>query len=205
MPIESEGGGQGRSLMTVPAGKIAAIVTHLEMLSPPGTADRTIPPGMSVVRLPNPDLERYRILYRAVGEDWLWYSRLAMDDAELASIVRDPAVEVYSLVRENADIGLLELDLRYWPDVELLFFGVVPGAIGTGAAHALMQYAVERAWRDGPKRFWVHTCTLDHPRAVGFYERWGFRAYKREVEVDDDPRLTGVLPRTAAAWCPIVE
>ena len=67
-----------------------------------------------------------------------------------------------------------------------------------------MQFAIDRVWRGGTQRFWVHTCTLDHPRAVRFYEQSGFRAFKREIEVDDDPRLSGILPRGAAAWCPII-
>lgn len=190
----------------VPPGKIAVVVTHLEMLARPEQGvERKPPADFAVARVPNPDVTWYRGLYRAVGEEWLWYSRLAMDDAELAAIIQHPGVEVYRLTRGGSDIGLLELDFRQASDVELVFFGVVADAIGTGAAHALMRFAIDSAWRDGTKRFWVHTCTLDHPRAVGFYERSGFRAFKREIEIDDDPRLTGILPRGAAPWCPIVE
>lgn len=206
MPSEGEGGSQGHSLTDVSTGRIAAVVTHLEMLAPP--ADLSTPAShanLVVERVTMPDTGWYRGIYRAVGENWLWYTRLAMDDAELAATIRQPGIEIYRLAREDADIGLLELDFRFWPDVELVFFGVVADAIGTGAALLLMRYAIERAWRDAPKRFWVHTCTLDHPRALRFYERNGFRAYKREIEIDDDPRLTGVLPRSAAPWYPVIE
>jgi len=206
VPSEGEGGSQGHSLAVVPTGKIAAVVTHLEMLAPPlALSAPAAHANLAVERVAMPDIDWYRGIYRAVGEDWLWYTRLAMDDAELAASIRQPGIEIYRLVRENADVGLLELDLRFRPDVELVFFGVVADAIGTGAAHILMRHAIHRAWRDAPRRFWVHTCTLDHPRALRFYERSGFRAYKREIEIDDDPRLTGVLPRSAAPWYPIVE
>jgi hypothetical protein len=35
--------------------------------------------------------------------------------------------------------------------------------------------------------------------------RSGFMPYDRTVEVLDDPRLTGMLPRTAAPQVPIIE
>lgn len=204
--MPNDGQGSGYRLEDVPAGKIAAIVTHLQMFArPERPAPVRIPPGTAVRRVADPDLDWYRGIYRAVGQEWLWYTRLAWDDARLARVIRDPGVEIYALTQNGDDKGLLELDFRFWPDVELLFFGVVAEAIGNGAAHLLMHHALERAWRDGPRRFWVHTCTLDHPRALSFYERTGFVAYRREVEIDDDPRITGILPRDAASWYPIIE
>ena len=56
----------------------------------------------------------------------------------------------------------------------------------------------------GVRRVWVHTCTLDHPRALSFYLQAGFVAYERAVEVADDPRLTGEAPRTAAPHVPVI-
>ncbi|MFL5217644.1 MAG: GNAT family N-acetyltransferase, partial [Microvirga sp.] len=53
-------------------------------------------------------------------------------------------------------------------------------------------------------RLWVHTCSLDHPRAVAFYLGAGFRPYKRAIEVADDPRLTGDLPRDAEPQVPLI-
>ena len=53
-------------------------------------------------------------------------------------------------------------------------------------------------------RSWLHTCTLDHPQALTFYQRSGFTPYRREVEVADDPRLIGKAPRHAAAHVPII-
>jgi hypothetical protein len=56
-----------------------------------------------------------------------------------------------------------------------------------------------------PPRFWLHTCTFDHPAAVGFYSRYGFKPYMRAIEVSADPRLTGLLPRSAAPQIPLIE
>ena len=65
-----------------------------------------------------------------------------------------------------------------------------------------MAHALQRAWAKGIARVWVHTCTLDHPRALGFYRAAGFTPYKRTVETFDDPRVTGALPADAAPHVP---
>jgi hypothetical protein len=51
----------------------------------------------------------------------------------------------------------------------------------------------------------VHPCTFDHPSAVAFYQRSGFRAFRRQIEVVGDPRIDGTAPRTAGKHAPIVE
>src|SRR5215472_828522 len=106
----------------VPHGKIAAVVTHLEMTSHP--ADARLEGPWTLRRERAPDLAWYRDLYRRVGEDWLWLSRQQLDDAALAAIVRSPLVEIYALVHEGHDEGLLELDFRLAGECEVVFFGV---------------------------------------------------------------------------------
>jgi GNAT superfamily N-acetyltransferase len=94
---------------------------------------------------------------------------------------------------QGRDEGLLELDFREAGTCELAFFGVTQAIQGSGAGRFLMNRAIEYAWRRPISRLWVHTCTLDHPDALAFYLRSGFRAYARRVELADDPRLTGLL------------
>jgi GNAT superfamily N-acetyltransferase len=188
----------------VPAGKIAAVVTHLEMTERP--APRSEPVGAwTLRRVPSPELDWFRDLYRRVGEEWLWFSRLQMADAELAAIIRSPMVEVHALVHEGRDEGLLELDFREAGQCELAFFGVTADLIGGGAGRWLMNRALELAWSRPVSRVWVHTCTLDHPSALAFYQRSGFRPFRRQVEIADDPRLDGTAPRSAAKHVPIIE
>jgi GNAT superfamily N-acetyltransferase len=188
----------------VAPGKIAAVVTHLEMTRPP--QPRSAPDGKWNLRhVENPDLDWYRDLHRRVGEEWLWFSRLQMSDDALAAIIREPQVEVCALVHDGRDEGLLELDFRSAGECELVYFGVTGELIGTGAARFLMNRAIERAWSQPIRRFWVHTCTFDHPSAVAFYQRSGFTAFRRQIEIADDPRLSGASPRSAAGHIPIIE
>jgi GNAT superfamily N-acetyltransferase len=135
----------------------------------------------------------------------LWFSRLVMPDGELAAILRSPGVEVYALTAAGRDEGLLELDFREAGQCELAFYGLTDAVQGQGAGRWLMNRALENAWSRPILRLWVHTCTLDHPDALPFYLRSGFRPYARRVEVADDPRLTGLAPRGSAKHVPIVE
>jgi len=190
----------------VPAGKIANVVTCLEMLEkPPAKPSRPAPAAMTIERLEHPDLCEYRALFRAIGEEWMWFSRLVMPDAELRAILSNPDVHVYALTEGGRRIGLLELDFRTERECELAFFGLVPDAIGQGAGRILMDAAIDKAWAKPIRRFWVHTCHFDHPGALSFYQRSGFTPYAFMVEVTDDPRLTGKLRRDAARHVPLIE
>ena len=69
---------------------------------------------------------------------------------------------------------MLELDFRVEGTCELSYFGLVPELTGKGNGGWLMARALGLAWRKSVARVWVHTCTLDHPAALGFYRRHGF-------------------------------
>jgi GNAT superfamily N-acetyltransferase len=139
-------------------------------------------------------VSRYAAIYRELGERWLWASRLKLSTSELAGIIADPQVHAVAFVLDGQDRGLLEIDFRQPGEAELAFFGLTDEAVGGGHGRWLMEQALEIAWSHPIRRFWVHTCNFDHPAALGFYRRSGFAPYKLAVEVEADPRLTGVFP-----------
>jgi GNAT superfamily N-acetyltransferase len=188
----------------VPNGKIAAVVTHLEMTQPQPVSED--PPGAwSLRRVENPGIDWFRELYVRIGGEWLWFSRVRMSDAALAERIQSPLVEVHALVDGGRDEGLLELDFRKPEACEISMFGVTARLIGSGAARFLINRALELAWSREARRVWLHTCTFDHPSALAFYQRSGFRPFRRQIEVADDPRLDGTAARSAARHVPIIE
>jgi GNAT superfamily N-acetyltransferase len=189
----------------VPEGKLASVVTCLDMLARPALGAERADTPWRLRHVPQANPDWYRELFRRIGIDWLWTSRLVIPEADLAAILSNPAVEIHALAWEGRDEGLLELDFREPGQCELAFFGISQALLGRGAGRWLMNRALERAWARPIERFWVHTCTLDHPDALGFYRRSGFNPYERRVEVMDDPRLAGLAPRTAASHVPIIE
>jgi GNAT superfamily N-acetyltransferase len=189
----------------LPAGWVAEVVTYLEMNEAPPPRSEAAAGGMTVQRV-RPDVQGFRERFRRVGESWLWASRLRLDDGALTVILAADGIEIYDLMIGPDTIGLLELDFSQVGACELTFFGVVPEAIGIGAGRFLMNRAIERAWSRAPRigRFWVHTCTNDHPDALAFYIRSGFVPYARGVECYPDPRLEGLLAREAAPQIPVI-
>jgi GNAT superfamily N-acetyltransferase len=190
----------------VPHGNVAFVVTHLEMHEKPRPKPAPLGPrAFELVRVPNPDIDEARALFRRIGENWLWFSRLRKPEDELAKTFSDPAYEVYHARQRSGVIGLVELDLRVEGEVEIAFFGLVPEATGSGAGKWLMNQALAKAWRPGVNRVWLHTCTGDHPAALPFYIRAGFTPFKRAIEIAPDPRLDGTLPRAAGQHVPLIE
>lgn len=189
-------------LHDVPPGKVAMVVTHLEMRAQAPLRGASLPDGITF-RQVEADVAWFRDLFDRVGGTWLWYGREAMADDALAAILSDPKVVHYTLQRDGRDEALLELDFREDGDCELAYFGLTSALIGTGAGGYLMDRAIDLAWAAPISRLHVHTCTFDSPQALGFYVRSGFTPYKQQVEIDDDPRLTGVVPEGSAAQIPV--
>ena len=192
------------TMSSVPSGQVATIVTSLEMRARPRL--RPSPPSdLRLARWPAPALAKYRALFRRVGEPWLWFSRLVMADVAVVAIISDPKVSVFAVEdRAGIEVGLLELDFREAGQCEIAYFGLVPELAGRGHGRWLMAQALALAWTKEVERVWVHTCTLDHPSALGFYRAQGFEPFARAVETFPDPRLTGHLPRDAAPQIPVL-
>ena len=68
----------------VAPGHIVNVVTCLEMLERPASlSDTPFPDGITLEAPRRSDLAAYRALFRKIGVDWLWSSRLVMSDEKL--------------------------------------------------------------------------------------------------------------------------
>lgn len=190
---------------TVAPGMLATVVTTLEMRERPRARPAPDSP-LRLVRWSRPEPGPYRALFERVGAPWLWYSRLAMDDATLRAAINRPQTQVHAVVdRAGVEVGLLEFTHPEPDWCALDYFGLVPELAGKGHGRWLMTLAMAMAWRPGVTFVRVHTCTLDHPSALNFYRAQGFVATARAVETFPDPRVAGLLRRTAAPQIPLIE
>lgn len=193
--------GVSHGLTPLPRGHVGAVVTYLAMDAPPAPAPVPDSP-LRLEHMAAVDPDRYRALFRLVGARWLWFSRLAMDDAELLAKVGS----VHAVIGpDGSDAGLIELESRAPELCTIRFLGLVPDLAGRGHGRWLFAETLRLAWAPGVARVEVHTCSLDHPAALPAYLRAGFRAYSRAFESFPDPRLAGLLPRDAAPQLPLVE
>lgn len=188
----------------LPQGRLATLTTYLRAEIPARAAIPSLPMPFRLERLKGADVARYRALFRAVGEPWLWFGHLEKTEAQIAALLDDPAYECYALAG-GRDAGLLSLDFRDKERAWLDYFGLVPGAIGEGLGRGLIRMGFAYAAARKCPALHVHTCTFDHPKALAFYMKNGFMPYERAIECFDDPRIIGLLPREAAPWLPIVE
>ncbi len=173
---------------TVPPGKLKMIVTYLEMIKPPRFKhESTRAENLSIIRSQRPTVGFYRFLYTSVGDDWLWYERNELSDADLEKIIHHPKIRIYVLYVNGTPAGYSELDLRKKDEVELAYFGLIPEFIGRGLGSYFLRWAVDKAWSEEPKRLWVHTCNFDSPHAIATYQKVGF-TYEQEIVLIDDPR-----------------
>ncbi|UAK25141.1 GNAT family N-acetyltransferase [Sphingomonas nostoxanthinifaciens] len=191
-------------LIPVGADQLATVVTTLAMTERP--RPRPLPAApLRLVHWRQPTADAYRALFRRVGQRWLWFSRLLLDDAALCAVIHDPAVAVHAVLdRQGIEVGLLELDFRQSDVCAIAYLALVPELTGRGHGRWLMAHALALGWRAGVTQLSVRTGSLDHPSALGFYRAQGFVPARRHVETFPDPRLLGVLPRDAAPQIPLL-
>lgn len=143
-----------------------------------------------------PDIHQYRKLYRRVGERYLWWERLAMDDQALDAILNASTTALYLLRCGQEQIGFAELHHRVAPGIsDIAFFGLVEGQTDRGRGGRMMEEILAAAWwhSSRPEVVTVNTCTLDHPQALGFYQHRGFRVVRTEQKTIKDPRMISGL------------
>ena len=145
-------------------------------------------PEISIARVPKPSPDLYRTCYRTVGESFHWFDRWDWTDDEIAGHLADPAIQLFVATRRADDALAGWYELRRVAEdasVEIAYFGIVATEFGRGFGKHLLSSAVRDAWALGPRRVWLHTCTLDHPNALPNYLARGFAPYREETyEVD---------------------
>jgi len=197
-----------------PPGCLRVIITYLAMREPPAWAGSAGPAaaaaaapmgGAEAVCVPSRTLSvaAYRLLYNGVGESWLWHERRRMSDTALATVLAEPARELVVLRLNGRPAGYGELDRQLGHTVNLAYFGLFPAAIGQRLGPWLLDRTLACAWSSGAHTVTVNTCTFDHPKALALYLSRGFQPVEHVTRVLIDPRLTGLLPISAAPHIPL--
>lgn len=165
--------------------EIAFTVTYLEMLRRP---DRPRPHALlnhpvSLLRAETPPVHFFRYLYDMVGRDYHWTDMHAWPDKDIAAFVQDKAVALYVIYVSGWPGGFAMLDFRDATVANLAYFGLAPEVHGRGYGNFLLGSTVHMAWDEPIAKLTVNTCSLDHPRALGTYQKWGFEPVRREERV----------------------
>jgi len=149
-----------------------------------GSAEPKVSPVLTRVGTPSPEYSRF--FYRAVGGNWYWVDRIPWTYDQWSEWVQAPGYELWVCTVDGAPAGYFELDRAPDGNVELAYFGLLPGYAGLGLGGWLLTQALRRAWEtQGTTRVWVHTCDLDSPTALANYKARGLRPYETTTEYRD--------------------
>ena len=167
---------------------------HLEMLHPADLRPKRVErPGLRVERVRTPLPEFNKFLHTMVGYPHRWGGRSEWGQDEWTAYVCREALETWVATVEGAPAGYCEMEKSAEGEVEIKNFGLLPAFIGQGLGGHLLTVAMEHAWAPveaggmGATRVWLHTCTHDHPHALGNYTARGFRLCKTEVGPANPP------------------
>lgn len=162
---------------------VSVTTYYLEMTSPAELRPKRSPRTdlvLNQVAPPMPELNRF--FYATVGGAWYWIDRLPWTYADWQRYLDRPELETWMLSVRGVPAGYFELESQPEGNVEIVYFGLLPSFVGQGLGGHLLTATVERAWQWGARRVWVHTCTLDHPQALGNYQARGFRLYREQTD-----------------------
>jgi GNAT superfamily N-acetyltransferase len=118
--------------------------------------------------------------YREVGGPYQWRDKAAWNAAQWQAHACDPRLATFGAYAGSDFAGYFELRTDDGGGVEILYFGLVAAYHGRGWGGDLLTRALEAAWDLGAARVWVHTCSHDHPAALGNYLARGMSVYRVE-------------------------
>jgi GNAT superfamily N-acetyltransferase len=141
--------------------------------APPPRTDR----HLSVAKVDPPRGGTSRWFYEHVGRHHAWTDNLGRTDGDWQAWAE--TVETWVATIDDRNAGYYELRQDHG-SVEVAYFGLLPHAQGIGLGGYLLTHALTRAFELAP-RAWLHTCTLDSPRALPNYQARGLRPFRTEV------------------------
>ena len=166
-----------------PGDEISYTVTYLEMLERPRKPIPARPANQNIALLAadNPPVEYFLYLYKSVGEAYEWTDWLQRPLDEAQDFVGNPKISLYTLMLDGWPGGFFMLDASGQGICDLAYFGLVPQAVGRGLGNWFLATAIDTGWEiEGTEKMTLNTNSLDHPRALGLYQKWGFVPVRQE-------------------------
>lgn len=160
---------------------LTTIITYLEMAHvPKASFPRPANIQTALMRTDEMPLHFYRYLQHQVGAEFHWVYRLRLSDSELSNLIHRETTDIDVLYVDGVPSGFYEIDRSNSKIVDISYFGMMQHAIGKGLGKWFLSQAISAAWETEPDKITVNTCTLDHPAALGLYQKLGFEVVRQE-------------------------
>ncbi len=156
--------------------------TYVELKTPDQMRPAKIEdPLLRFARVPVPSVPLVQRLYREVGAAYHWVDRWEWSTEAWQRYVGEFGYGIWILSWDGELAGFVEMKNQDDGSVEITLLGLVRQFHGRGFGKHLLSVAVEVAWGIGANRVWLHTCTLDDPKALPNYLARGMTKYKTET------------------------
>jgi GNAT superfamily N-acetyltransferase len=158
---------------------VTKIVTYVEMTAPSQLIPAPPVPGLALEAMDRSSPLIPGIMAR-IGAAYDWKSASRTEEEWALWFAEHPDRTFWLLSFEGEPAGMVICDLHPGGEAEILTFGLLPEFVGKGLGGFALTLGVQQAWALAPSvnRVWLHTSSLDHPRALPNYHRHGFRTFK---------------------------
>jgi ribosomal protein S18 acetylase RimI-like enzyme len=167
--------------------KQQVITTYMEITSYEGFMPKSGFTEVMEVRQITNDPFINQMFFLAVGLPWSWYSRLSWTPRDWREHFMKKEVFTCLAFSGESLVGYFELESSDVSEMEIKYVGLLPQFTGKGLGGYLISHAVEKAFKTGAGRVWLHTCNHDHPQAIRSYKKRGFKVFRQVEETEDLP------------------
>jgi len=165
---------------------MSVTVTYLEMLSASDLRPKySEDPAFRIAEALIKQWQVNKFLYSFIGGPWAWWEKASWSDEQWRVYAEDGRLRTWLATFDGSPAGYFELRWDEAGAVEINYLGLAQAFLGRGLGGPLLTAALKAAWAAKPKRVWVHTCTLDHARALPNYLARGMKIYRTELQ--DNP------------------
>ena len=128
-----------------------------------------------------PNLQLNKFFYKQIGKNHRWIDRLSWNDRVWRNYLDNTRVSTY-VIKENNDLaGYFEqIYNEQNNDFEIAYFGILEEFRQRKYGSYLLSDAIKSKLKNGARRVWVHTCSLDHKNAIKNYLSRGMKVFKEE-------------------------
>ena len=120
-------------------------------------------------------------LYNKVGYNYEWNDMLKIKEKIIKELIQNQKVDFFLYFKNLNLLGFFVLDFRKEGIADLMYFGLLPKAVGLGYGKNMLKFAMDESYKKNVKKITVNTNNLDHPSALPLYKKNGFRPLKKEI------------------------
>ena len=143
-----------------------------------------LPKNIEIFQETKKDINLNKFFYRQIGRDHFWRDRLLWSDKEWEKYINNKNLETGIMKINDNLVGFYEQEFhKNQNEMELIQMGILKEHQGKKLGSFLLRYIVQSMLNRDIDRIWVHTCSLDHKRALNNYLSKGLKIFKEE-EID---------------------